>query len=141
MIAIAIAASLIAYAWVIGYMDFTTTKVGKAIQIQSITPDYVNVQNVGDSDVEISVVYVDGVLDSSYGITVDCEVTSILGWTKTAQIDFIEYNGAGCLLSTSPETQVTIKVLSSDGMRARIYIVYISSQKSNSGEYEIDFLL
>ncbi len=36
MIAIAVVASLVTYAWVMGYMNFTTEKTGKAIQIQSI---------------------------------------------------------------------------------------------------------
>ena len=36
MIAVAVAASLVTYAWVMGYLGFTTAKVGKAIQIQSI---------------------------------------------------------------------------------------------------------
>ncbi len=36
MIAIAVVASLVTYAWVMGYMGFTTDKTGKAIQIQSV---------------------------------------------------------------------------------------------------------
>ena len=39
MIAVAVAASLVTYAWVMGYLSFTTDKVGKAIQIQSIGGD------------------------------------------------------------------------------------------------------
>ena len=35
MIAIAVVASLVVYAWVTGYMGNTTSKAGKAIQIQS----------------------------------------------------------------------------------------------------------
>ncbi len=35
MIAIAVVASLVVYAWVTGYMGGTTSKAGKAIQIQS----------------------------------------------------------------------------------------------------------
>ncbi len=58
MIAIAVAASLVAYAWVMGYLDLTTNKVGKAIQIQSSAIDGVSnnllvyVQNVGTSPVK-----------------------------------------------------------------------------------------
>ena len=37
MIAIAVVASLVTYAWVMGYMNFTTEKTGKAIQIQSVS--------------------------------------------------------------------------------------------------------
>ena len=58
MIAIAVVASLVAYAWVMGMIGTNTEKAGKAIQIQSIhidqpsrTVDYVYVQNVGQGDV------------------------------------------------------------------------------------------
>jgi archaeal type IV pilus assembly protein PilA len=61
MIAIAVVASLVTYAWVMGYMNFTTEKTGKAIQIQSVSYNgasgdvfTVYVQNVGDSDVLLS---------------------------------------------------------------------------------------
>jgi archaeal type IV pilus assembly protein PilA len=68
MIAIAVVASLVTYAWVMGYMSFTTEKTGKAIQIQSVanstTADtiMVYVQNVGDSVVKFNSgsVYVNG---------------------------------------------------------------------------------
>ena len=73
MIAIAVAASLIAYAWVMGYLGGTTGKVGKAIQIQSIANDTTNanklaiyVQNVGDGPVTIQNLYVNGVLDPTF---------------------------------------------------------------------------
>jgi archaeal type IV pilus assembly protein PilA len=69
MIAIAVVASLVTYAWVMGYMSFTTEKTGKAIQIQSVsnvtspvnTMD-IYVQNVGDSVVNFNnaSVYVNG---------------------------------------------------------------------------------
>jgi flagellin-like protein len=70
MIAVAVAASLVTYAWVMGYLGFTTTKVGKAIQIQSAahgTPATsldVWVQNVGDGAFKLTAdcLYVDGVL-------------------------------------------------------------------------------
>jgi flagellin-like protein len=39
MIAIAVVASLVVYAWVTGYMGNTTDKAGKAIQIQSTSRD------------------------------------------------------------------------------------------------------
>ena len=39
MIAIAVVAALVAYAWIMGYMSGTTAKAGNAIQIQSITTD------------------------------------------------------------------------------------------------------
>jgi flagellin-like protein len=62
MIAIAVVASLVVYAWVMGYMGTTTTKAGRAIQIQSYAPTpatnptnlLVYVQNVGQGDVQLS---------------------------------------------------------------------------------------
>jgi len=71
MIAIAVAASLVAYAWVMGYLDFTTSKTGQAIIVQSSAIDtssndlLVYVQNVGSSTVEFSptaCVYIDNEL-------------------------------------------------------------------------------
>lgn len=59
MIAVTIAGSLITYAWVTGYIGFTTEKAGKAIMIQSMAYDnetttlYVYVQNVGEGAVEL----------------------------------------------------------------------------------------
>ncbi len=58
MIAIAVVASLVVYAWVTGYMGNTTSKAGKAIQIQSFASQGGNlviyVQNVGQGDVELN---------------------------------------------------------------------------------------
>jgi archaeal type IV pilus assembly protein PilA len=57
MIAIAVVASLVTYAWVMGYMSFQTEKTGKAIQIQSAANSTsaqtltLYIQNVGDSAV------------------------------------------------------------------------------------------
>jgi flagellin-like protein len=63
MIAIAVVASLVVYAWVSGYMGFQTNKAGKAIQIQSTAVDgnglHVYVQNVGQGVDQIGAVYVD----------------------------------------------------------------------------------
>ncbi len=44
MIAIAVVASLVTYAWVMGYMNFPTEKTGKAIQIQSVSNATTQVQ-------------------------------------------------------------------------------------------------
>jgi flagellin-like protein len=67
MIAIAVVASLVVYAWVMGYIGFQTGHVGKAVQIQSIsrvgtTGLNVYVQNVGDSQISLTAqsVYVNG---------------------------------------------------------------------------------
>lgn len=64
MIAVAVVASLVAYAWVMGYIGFQTAKTGQAIQIQSVAQDgTVYVQNVGSGTVTFSApcLFVDGV--------------------------------------------------------------------------------
>jgi flagellin-like protein len=64
MIAIAVVASLVVYAWVGGYMGFQTDKAGKAIAIPSFALAdngnmIVYVQNVGQGSVQIGSIYVD----------------------------------------------------------------------------------
>ena len=77
MIAIAVVASLVVYAWVSGYIGFQTGKAGQAIALPSFagvanpgTPDegalVVYVQNVGQGTVEISAVYVDDQLRTDW---------------------------------------------------------------------------
>jgi FlaG/FlaF family flagellin (archaellin) len=74
MIVIAVAASLVAYAWVMGYIGFTTSKVGRAILIQSIHLDKdtgivtVYAQNVGDSPITLSNVYVNDMLNGASSV-------------------------------------------------------------------------
>ena len=99
MIAIAVVASLVTYAWVMGYMNFQTEKTGKAILIQSVTYDgtdtagdkfTVYVQNVGDSAVQFpaltagSGVYVENVQADVTSIKVDGAETLTLSTEKTA---------------------------------------------------------
>jgi len=78
MIAVAVAASLVTYAWVMGYLGTTTARAGRAIQIQSVAfydggdgvfgdgdddeTVTVYVQNVGQGSVDITSVYLDGSL-------------------------------------------------------------------------------
>lgn len=80
MIAVAVVASLVVYAWVMGYIGFQSGKTGQAVQIQSManstvlnvpsinSPNnkgylVVYVQNVGDGAVNVNPqsVYVNGV--------------------------------------------------------------------------------
>jgi len=73
MIAVAVVASLVVYAWVMGYVGFQTAKTGQAIQIQSVSYSgsgsgfTVYVQNVGDSDVKLDNVYINGGLAGTFG--------------------------------------------------------------------------
>ena len=114
MIAVAVAASLVAYAWVMGYIGFTVGKTGKAIQIQSVTAQDVYVQNIGDSDLKLASFYVNGVLDNT--ATVVSGTTPLTPWgsqllakTGTAQIH-------ATAAFTTP--QVTVKVVTVDGISA-----------------------
>ncbi len=65
MIAIAVVASLVVYAWVAGYIGFQTGNAGKAIAIPSfaVADDgrmVVYVQNVGQGTTEVGAVYING---------------------------------------------------------------------------------
>jgi FlaG/FlaF family flagellin (archaellin) len=77
MIAVAIAGSLVVYAWVMGYIGLSTERSGQAIMIQSIANDGVDllvyVQNVGEGMVQIdesSSLYINSIL-------VDCTITGV----------------------------------------------------------------
>jgi archaeal type IV pilus assembly protein PilA len=121
MIAIAVVASLVAYAWVMGYMGFTTEKTGKAITIQSVsynpTGDVftVYVQNVGDSDLQFPTanppnnVFINGGVASS--IT---GVPATLPKGSTATI-----TGAMTTLAAGVQS-VTIKVTTLDGTFSQV---------------------
>jgi archaeal type IV pilus assembly protein PilA len=120
MIAIAVVASLVAYAWVMGYMNFTTAKTGKAITIQSVsynpTGDVftIYVQNVGDSDIQFPTtspanIFIDGAVAGS--ITGNL-ATLTKGSTMTLQ---------GSMTTLTPGVQsVTIKVTSVDGTFSQV---------------------
>ena len=113
MIAIAVVASLVAYAWVMGYMNFTTEKTGKAIQIQSVSNQTaantltIYVQNVGDSTVTFTAqsVYINGALATSDAAT---NPTIAAGSTETIVATFAQ--AAGTVSFT-----VDLKVTTQDG--------------------------
>jgi FlaG/FlaF family flagellin (archaellin) len=77
MIAVAIAGSLVVYAWVMGYIGLSTERSGQAIMIQNIANDdddlLVYVQNVGEGMVQIdetSSLYINSIL-------VNCTITGV----------------------------------------------------------------
>jgi FlaG/FlaF family flagellin (archaellin) len=109
MIAIAVVASLVAYAWVMGYLDFATTKVGKAIQIQSVSNNpspAAYVQNVGDSNVTLNSCYINGNLDA----LASAQINGVeLAKSKTRSIT--EFTFADAFNAK----QVTVKIVTSDG--------------------------
>jgi archaeal type IV pilus assembly protein PilA len=118
MIAIAVVASLVTYAWVMGYMSFQTEKTGKAIQIQSATYSgtsgdvfTVYVQNVGDSPVSLSGgLYINGGLATSITI----KDTSGATITSIAEGSTAVFSGTTTSLGVGVQS-VTIKVTTTDG--------------------------
>ncbi|HLE74422.1 MAG TPA: archaellin/type IV pilin N-terminal domain-containing protein [Candidatus Bathyarchaeia archaeon] len=107
MIAVAVAAALVTYAWVMGYLGFTTTKVGKAIVIQSVSVDgNIYVQNVGESVVVLSGSYVDGLAVGT--LPADPELS--VGETGTITVSGANY----------AESTHTFKVTTEDGTFAEI---------------------
>jgi hypothetical protein len=119
MIAIAVAASLIAFAWIMGYMGRTTTEAGKAILIQSmgLNPDNENylrvyVQNVGQSTVEFdpaSCVYINDVRGTLTDFGTDGININPLPVGQTAAIE-VDLSILG--LSTD---MIKVKVVTKDG--------------------------
>jgi flagellin-like protein len=95
MIAIAVVASLVTYAWVMGYMNFTTEKTGKAILIQSVSNSTsaqtmtLYVQNVGDSAVIFNAdsVFING---TKATITSNSSPTLAAGATATIVIPNVQ---------------------------------------------------
>jgi PKD repeat protein len=113
MIAVAIAGSLITYAWVMGYIGFTTEKAGQAIMIQSVANDgtdtnlMVYVQNVGEGTVELdplSCLYVNGELKT-------CTILPADGIVAEGDTATLTYAGG----AAAAGEKVTVKVVSALG--------------------------
>ena len=82
LIAIAVVAALVTYAWVMGYIGFQTNNSGNAVQIQSVsftgtpgtsgTVSKVYLQNVGPTTINLNAaqcLYINGVQDPTATIT------------------------------------------------------------------------
>ena len=122
MIAVAVVASLVVYAWVMGYIGFQTSKTGEAVQIQSITFSGISpnekvatvyLQNVGSTTVTINqaqCLYVNGLLDGSATSS-----TSSLTVGDTATIR--DVSSPATLVSGQ---MVTIKVTTTGGTYSQI---------------------
>jgi flagellin-like protein len=114
MIAIAVVASLVAYAWVMGFIGGKTTQAGQAIQIQSYGADgdgnlVIYVQNIGQGQVQFSEsgsVYVN---DMMKPLTND---PGKVDPGQTAQLN-LDYQW-------TPGTQTKIKVVSNDGTFSQV---------------------
>lgn len=130
MIAIAVAASLVAYAWMMGYIGGTTTKAGKAILIQSMAPAedgnlLVYVQNVGQGSVTISSVYVDDVLRSFTPDPNFADNKLPEGKTASLKVNFVVPDSG----------QVKVKVITTEGTFTES--TAISSGQGSSGSLNI----
>lgn len=124
MIAIAVAAALVAYTWVLGYVDTTTARAGQAIQIQSTAFDNggawgggddkitVYVQNVGQSAVDITNVFIDGSLES--GATGTGTGTLPQGATATIVVDSKNFSAG---------QNIKLKIVCIDGVSAESLII------------------
>jgi FlaG/FlaF family flagellin (archaellin) len=111
MIAVAIAGSLVVYAWVMGYIGLSTERSGQAIMIQNIANDgadlVVYVQNVGEGIVQIEEsgsLYINSIL-------VDCTITGVtvsdgLATLNQGDTATLTYVGGAAL----PGQKVTAKV-------------------------------
>jgi flagellin-like protein len=114
MIAIAVVASLVAYAWVMGFIGNKTDQAGKAIQIQSLADDNgvlaIYVQNVGDSQVQFNdpCVYINGTAPDTQ--TPNLTGSILPGTTVKFTTD----------LSVPAGTTVTVKVNSADGTFSQV---------------------
>lgn len=120
MIAVAVAASLVTYAWVMGYLNFTTSKVGKSILIQSVAMDngtgtsdlVIYVQNVGDGTIKFntrSSLYINGVLSQQDPDADGNPLTagSTTFWRISGYFDTFN--------PTDYPLTITVKIVASDG--------------------------
>jgi flagellin-like protein len=150
MIAIAVVASLVAYAWVMGYMGFTTNNAGKAIQIQSFAssagtvagPLVVYLQNVGQGIVDLNPagsVFVNDVLypivDANTGATIVDKITLTEKKTEALTIG----DGLGGFYMYTPGTKITIKVVTTSG--TFMQQTYPGSSYNPAGPYTVNFVL
>jgi len=113
MIAVAVVASLVAYAWVMGYIGFQTAKTGQAIQVQSVVfngaaVDTVYLQNVGDGVVKVDYVYIEGV-----------QVSSNLASTSVGAGDTLTIDVTSATTYT-PGDMITIKVTTEGGTYSQV---------------------
>jgi flagellin-like protein len=122
MIAIAVVASLVVYAWVMGYMNFTTAKTGNAIQIQSVSYSptgetfTIYVENIGNAPVQFPT-------NNAANIFINGAVaTTINGNVATlAQGSTVTLAGTMLSLASTPGVQsVTIKVTTTDGTFSQV---------------------
>ena len=118
LIAIAVVAALVVYAWVMGYIGTNTSKSGQALQIQSYTSGVDNkhvviyVQNVGQGTAQLPAsgsVYIDNQM-----APIASSVSIGPGQTATITADL-----TGTTLTWIVGQQITVKVVASGGTFAQ----------------------
>ena len=128
MIAIAVVASIVVYAWIMGYLGTTSSKAGNAILIQSITTDsdkklLVYVQNVGQGNVVVDTGYVNNeIVAQSLSISIN------KGSTETVPTSF----------EVTSDDILRVKIVTTDGTFAEY------SGKAPQGNVQlnqVDFIL
>ena len=130
MIAIAVVASLVVYAWVMGYIGANTARAGQALQIQSYAVDpagskdlMVYIQNIGQSPVTLSPsnsVYVNSAIQSFVG----GQITLAPGMTAALNVTYTSW---------TPGNLITIKVVTSGGAFAQVTGTGITTGSTSSG--------
>ncbi len=115
MIAVAVAAALITYAWVMTYLESTTSRAGHAIQIQSVaftdTTVKVYAQNVGDGTIVMTDIYLDGALkDGDFVADPPAVLPAPAGTTQEGHTTTITVTQ-----SFTSAQEVDIKVVCDDG--------------------------
>ncbi len=117
LIAIAVVASLVVYAWVMGYIGGSTTKAGYAINIQSLSSNTgtltIYVQNTGLGAVQLnpaSAVYVNNTLETITSVTPSGDLSS-----NGLIITIPQGQTAALVVPWTSNGPVTIKVVTTSG--------------------------
>jgi flagellin-like protein len=128
LIAIAVVAALVTYAWVMGYIGFQTNNSGASVVIQSVTfagaspteaVQTVYLQNLGTSPVTLnSFVYINGQQEPTTSIMVAGAAATVLPAGSTATITCAT-TGTGVVTFASTNS-VTIKVTTTGGTYSQI---------------------
>jgi flagellin-like protein len=120
LIAIAVVAALVTYAWVMGYIGFQTGNAGKSIQIQSITDNSTTgtitvwVQNTGSSGSVVTFNAASGYVNGTLWVTTPNPATIVSG--ATSQIT-LKQPSAGMVVSGE---QVTVKITTTSGTYSQV---------------------
>ena len=127
LIAIAVVAALVTYAWVMGYIGYQTNNSGASVVVQSVTftgtspNEYVGtvyLQNLGTSPVTLNpFVFVNGVQEATSSIIVNGAASNVLPAGSTATITCATGTGAVALTSA---TSATIKVTTTGGTYSQL---------------------